>query len=82
MRLTRLSGDYAGTIVNISNSGAKLVSDREFEVGEQVFINVNSVSTPARVKWNKKRITGVQFSQAIKNSTVRSIRRASRRGRV
>ena len=77
-QITALHGEYDGTIVNISASGAKLVSDKEFEVGEQVFINVNSVATPAKVRWNKRRITGVQFSQDITKSAIRTIRRASR----
>ncbi|MEM7069988.1 MAG: PilZ domain-containing protein, partial [Pseudomonadota bacterium] len=79
-QVATLNGEYFATIVNISKSGARLKSDEDFEVGDQLFVRINSILTPAKVKWSEKPMIGVRFTQKIKNSNVRSIKRASRYG--
>jgi hypothetical protein len=65
--VTLLRGDRGldGRIVNISNSGARVVLDEPLGQGERVMLNVTGQPLPGEVRWVRGKLAGLRFDRLL-----------------
>ncbi len=63
------------TIVNISESGAKLHNLRGASIGDQITISSNFGKANAEVRWVKDKVCGIEFGPKLSSQMVGAFRR-------